>query len=652
MKTLITPLLFLLCIFSLQGVAEVLPLEHFAKPAQFSNIKLSPNGEYFAATVPKENTNVLIVVERKSKKRLIAYGFGHKEYIGNFYWGNNERLIYTKKYEVQGRERKVSRGEIFAANIDGSKRTQLYGYTQKGENASIRNENASKRGEKAWGYIVQMLTNDDKHILILSSKWNTDRDASDKLYKVNIYNKKRTRIATTPMGNISVVTNIDGIPVIAKGKDREGETQRFFYKKGEWLEISKKDPLSDYSYKSLSSDGKLLYMSKAVEGGTSGLYEYNFDTKKVTLLFNHPDVDINAYIRSPDSRNIIAVETMMDGMQYHYLDDSTFSKIHQQISASFPHADISISANSVDDEEMIIKVITDKNPGDFYLFNQKKNTINYLLSAKPWIYPEQMKSRKLVHFNARDGQKIYGYLTLPETNDKPHPLIVDVHGGPYGPLDKWQYNASAQMWANNGFAVLQINFRGSGGYGKKFEEIAYLKRSTLIQEDIIDGTKWALGLKNISDDNVCITGGSFGGYSALMSPLIEPELYRCAIPMHGVYDMVYQMENADFMDGSSVSIGAMEKYGDNEEHWRKESPLTYIDKLQTPLMIVTGGKDVRVPPENALHLQAALDKRNIGYEWLYKPKEGHGFVNIENKIELYQKSLAFARKHMQLSSSQ
>jgi dipeptidyl aminopeptidase/acylaminoacyl peptidase len=640
MKTLNTPLLFLLCFFSLQGVAEVLPLEHFAKPAQFSNIKLSPNGEYFAATVPKENTNVLIVVERKSKKRLIAYGFGHKEYIGDFYWGNNERLVYTKQYEVQGRERKFYRGEIFAANIDGSKRTQLYGYSQQGKSAS-------KRGENAWGYIAQMLTNDDKHILILSSKWNTDRDSSDKIYKVNIYNKKRTRIATTPMGNISVVTNINGIPVIAKGKNSEGETKRFFYTNGKWLEISKKDPLSDYSYKSLSNDGKLLYMSKAVNGGTSGLYQYNFDTKEIALLFNHPDVDINAYVRSPDSRNIVAVETMMDGMQYHYLDDSHFSKIHQQISASFPDADISIRANSIDDEEMIVKVITDKNPGDFYLYNQKKNTINYLLSAKPWIYPEQMKARKLIHFNARDGQKIYGYLTLPKANKTPHPLIVDVHGGPYGPQDKWHYNSSAQMWANNGFAVLQINFRGSGGYGKDFKKVAYLKRSTLIQEDIIDGTKWALALKNISDDKVCITGGSFGGYASLMSPLIEPELYKCAIPMYGAYDLLYQMKNADYMDGSSVSIGAMEKYGDNEDHWRKESPLTYIDKLQTPLMIVTGGRDKRVPPQSAFNLQEALDERNISYEWLYKPKEGHGFVNIENKIELYQKSLAFARKHMQ-----
>ncbi|ACA85139.1 S9 family peptidase [Shewanella woodyi] len=646
MKKLISSIIFLLCFFTTQGFAEILPLEYFAKPAQFTSIKLSPNGKYFAATVPKENTNALIVVERKSNKRLIAYGFGHNEYIGDFYWGNNERLVYTKSYKKQGYERKGYKGEIFAANIDGSKRTQLYGFS-KSEGSSKRGEIASKRGERAWGYIVQMLTNDDKHILIRSSKWNTDRDAPDKLYKINIYNQKRTRIATTPLGNISVVTNSDGIPVIAKGKDRKGKTKRFTYKNGDWQEITKDSPLSGYSYKSLSNDGKLLYMSKAVKGETSGLYEYNFETKKVKLLFNHPVVDINAYVRSPDSRNIIAVETMMDGMKYHYLDKSPFALIHQQIAASFPQADISIRANSIHDEEMIVKIITDRNPGDFYLFNQKKKTLDYLLSAKPWIYPEQMQNRKLIHFDSRDGQKIHGYLTLPKPSDKPHPLIVDVHGGPYGPMDKWHYDSGAQMWANNGFAVLQINFRGSGGYGKRFKESTYLERSTTIQHDIIDGTRWALGLKNISDDKVCITGGSFGGYSALMSALMEPELYRCSIPMYGAYDLVYQMKHADYMDGSSVSIGAMEKYGDNEEHWRKESPLTYIDKLKTPLMIVTGGRDKRVPPQSALHLQEALDKRNISYEWLYKAKEGHGFVNTDNRVELYQKSLAFARKHIQ-----
>jgi len=156
----------------------------------------------------------------------------------------------------------------------------------------------------------------------------------------------------------------------------------------------------------------------------------------------------------------------------------------------------------------------------------------------------------------------------------------------------------------------------------------------------------ALSLDNITDDKVCIIGGSFGGYSALMAPLIEPDLYKCAIPRYGPYDLVYQMKNADYMSKDSVSVGAKEKYGNNEELWRKQSPITYIDKLKTPLLIVTGGKDIRVPPESAFILKRALDERNISYQWLYKEKEGHGFINPENKMELYTKSLAFINKYL------
>lgn len=639
MRSILIFLLFIICNYA---DASVLPLETFAKQAKFNSIKLSPDGKHLAATVPKEKTTNLVVINRATMKPIIAYGFGENEHISRFHWANNERLVYGKSYKNSGSERKSNKGELFAANIDGSKRVQLFGYN------SDKSKNRSKRAIQASGYIVHILPNDKNHILVRSSKWSTDADSPDKIYKINIYNQKRTLVTKAPLGNIKIVANSDGTPIIASGKDRKGDKKKFLYKSGEWIDIKKEDPLFKYSYLSVNHDSSLMYLSKAVNGKTKGLYQYNFESKKIELLFNHPIVDINGYIRTPGTRNIIGVETMLNGVDYHYIDKQhAYSKIHNQLAATFPDHDISISANSITDNEMIVKVNSDKNPGDFYLFNQEKQSINYLLSTKPWIYPKQMKAKKLIKFSARDGQTIHGYLTIPDDNPKPHPLIVDVHGGPFGPQDGWHFDSSSQMWANNGYAVLQINFRGSGGFGKAFEKSAYLKRSTLIQHDIIDGTRWAMALDSISDDDVCITGGSFGGYASLMAPLIEPDLFKCSIPMYGAYDLLYQMTNADYMDIDSVSVGATKKYGDNEEFWRKESPLTYIDKLKTPLMIVTGGKDKRVPPQSAFNLRDALDERNIEYEWLYKAKEGHGFVSEKNKVELYKKSLAFVKKHMQ-----
>ena len=161
--------------------------------------------------------------------------------------------------------------------------------------------------------------------------------------------------------------------------------------------------------------------------------------------------------------------------------------------------------------------------------------------------------------------------------------MVYVHGGPYGIKDKWQYDSEPQMLAHYGYAVLQVNFRGSDGYGEHYREVAHQKMGSMIQYDIIDGTKWALNLDSIDNSKVCIAGGSFGGYSSLMAPLIEPDLYKCAIPMFGPYDLVLQNKDADYIkSSSSVTIGAKKVYGEDEKIWHEQSPMTYIEKLKTP----------------------------------------------------------------------
>jgi len=638
MKTLLSLLILL---FSLYSFSQPLPVELFTKNSQFNSIKLSPDGKHFAATVPKENTTQLVVINRQSMEVVISYGFGEFEHMGQFYWLNEQRLVYTKSYQTGAKEQKTNKGEIFAANIDGSKRVQLFGY-----NAS-KSKIKSKRSLQAHGKILHMLPDDDQHILVMAKTFGDDIDKSRKIYKINTYNQKRKLIAKTPLGNFTVLLSRAGKLFAGSGKDRKGKKHSYFFVDNHWQELPSKHPLNKYSLVSVNHDASILYVKKSIDKGTSGLFQFHVKSQAITLLFNDPKVDIAAFIREPGSDIIVGVETMLDGVNYTYLnDDNAYSQMHTKLAQAFEHHDIQLYANSLDDNELIVKVSSDRIPGDYYLFDRQKRKVDFLLSKKPWLDPNVMRPRQAINFAARDGETVHGYLTLPYETKPPYKLIVDVHGGPYGVQDKWHFNADAQMFANQGYAVLQINFRGSGGYGSRYKKVAYQKRSSLIQHDIIDGTRWALALDNIDDTKVCIIGGSFGGYSSLMAPLIEPELYKCAIPRYGPYDLVYQMKNADYMSKDSVSVGAMEKYGDNEDTWREQSPLTYIDQLKTPLLIVTGGKDIRVPPQSAYNLRAALDERNISYQWLYKAKEGHGFTNPKNKVELYQKSLAFIAEYI------
>ena len=629
-------------IYAKQQEQTQLPIAAFTQLSQFKSMKLSPDSRHIAVTVPKENTTNLVVVNRQNMKPILVLGFGTNKHIGKFYWANSSRLVYTKSYKSPGRDKQTYKGEIFAANIDNSNKIQVFGYTDN------KSKNRKKSGLKAHGRILHILPDDPKHILLKSDKWGNDFDDPTKIYKVNIYNKKRTLISKLPHGNMRVLLDRHGNIHYASAKDRGGNKLKYQFIDNQWVRLRDDHPFAKYSFVSISEDSRKVYLKKATgKNKTNGLYEYNTDTEQVSLIFNHPTLDIHAYIREPGSRVIVGAKTMKEQVNFHYFDPKApFAKLHQQLTSTFPDYDIHINGHSANSNELVVGISNDKNPGEYYLFDQKKQNLEYLLSRKPQLDEAQMMPRKYIEFTARDQQTVYGYLTLPRANSSPHPLVVDVHGGPYGVQDDWHFDSDAQLLANRGYAVLQINFRGSGGYGKKYEKVAYLKRNSLIQHDIIDGTRWAQSLENIDNKNVCIIGGSFGGYAALMAPLIEPELFKCAIPRYGPYDLVYQMQNADYMDKDSVSVGAMKKYGDNEKIWREHSPLTYIDKLRIPLMIVTGGKDLRVPPQSAWHLKKALDERDIKYEWLYKASEGHGFINPENKQELYEKTLSFLDKYL------
>jgi dipeptidyl aminopeptidase/acylaminoacyl peptidase len=644
MKGAVSKLSQLFCFFMMPIVqASAIPIEYFSKQAQYTQLRLSPDGLHFAATIPQGNATNLAIINRATMKVIRLYGFGENTHIGKFYWANNERLVYLKAIKKGYSEQLLSNGTIFAANIDGSKRVKLFGYNMNNGKGG-KSKNKKKQGLAAYGYIINMLPNDPEHILVRAQSYWSDYDKPQKIYKVNIYNKKRKTIAKTPLGNMKVVVSASGIPVVARGHDRDGDKLKYWYKDGKWQKFSDDDALNSYDLLRVNNEATKLYVSSALNGKTRALFEYDMASKKITKLFHHPTADIYSYIKEPGTGSIIGVKVMAQGIEYHYIDQtSPYSKLHQKLANAFAGHDISISANSLQDKEIIIYAQSDRNPGDFYLYNRKTAAAEFLLASHQWLDPNIMSDREFISFKSRDKVSIYGYLTQPTTAApaQGYPLIVYVHGGPYGVQDSWHFDKKAQMFANNGYSVLQVNYRGSGGYGLAFEEVAYQKRATMIQQDIIDGTRWALNRDDISDDQVCIIGGSFGGYSAVMSPVLEPELFKCAVAFAGPYDLVYQRENADYMKVDSVSHRATEVYGENIADLIAQSPITHITKLKAPVLIVHGGRDRRVPPEHAFILKKALDKLNKPYQWLYKEKEGHGFYNEDNRKEYYQTSLDF-----------
>jgi dipeptidyl aminopeptidase/acylaminoacyl peptidase len=253
-----------------------------------------------------------------------------------------------------------------------------------------------------------------------------------------------------------------------------------------------------------------------------------------------------------------------------------------------------------------------------------------------------------VSFTARDGLTIHGYVTAPlGSESRPLPTVVLVHGGPHGPRDNWGFDPSVQALATHGYAVLQINFRGSGGYGQAFERAGYRNWGTTMQDDLTDGVRWAIE-QNITDPaRICIFGGSYGGYAALMSPVREPGLYRCAVGYVGVYSLPMMFDKGDVPRSPAGRAFQQRILPETEAEQRAQSPAYNVDKLNLPIMLVHGGKDQRVPIDQMEFLIKQL--RAVGKppeRVLVKPKEGHGFQIPENNVELFSSMLEFFDAHI------
>jgi dipeptidyl aminopeptidase/acylaminoacyl peptidase len=331
-----------------------------------------------------------------------------------------------------------------------------------------------------------------------------------------------------------------------------------------------------------------------------------------------------------------------------YLGDDKYGKVLKALNAKFADHYVGIREISLDGSRVLISAVSDRDPGTYALFDMKTNNLQPLYQARPWIQAEQMGERRPFWFKASSGTELGGFLTLPPNRAaKALPLIVLPHGGPIGPSDGWDYDPDSQFLATRGYAVIQINYRGSGGRGKAFEESGYKQWGVGIQQDIIDGVHWAIDQGYVDAKRICVYGGSFGGYSSLMQPIRAPELYKCAIDYAGVADLRIQSERSDTRrsrSGNSYLRAAMGK-GD-DQYTKDNSPIDLVDKFKVPVLIVHGEDDPRVPFENAKLWRSAMEKKGIPTEWLAKPKELHGFYKEENNEERYKVMEAFLEKYL------
>jgi dipeptidyl aminopeptidase/acylaminoacyl peptidase len=629
--------------------APLVPVKDFARSHAVINAKISPNGDYLAVSKWFGDQMAVGIIDLKSMKLTGALQFTQGDSPANFWWVGPKRVVASVAKQYGFLDQPYLTGELFAIDADGGNRSYLFGYRGADEIGSRLHQ--SKK-DFAYGFMVDPLVRDPDSALI--SVWSTNKNI-DRTFpfieKVDVYSGTRHRVGVVPAYDAEVIADDEGQPRFAAGYDEDAQPQMLFYSKGDkdWTKLDSAGATpQEIQLHRMGRKNTSAYLSFSERGAPSCLREFRFKDHALSTLSCNGTVDADDVQFSLDGDHPVAI-TFEDGKPQTFFPDpeEADARLLRSLQKSFEGQRLSITSHTEDGKQLVLLVNGDRNPGDFYLVDRATMNARYLVSRRSWIDPATMQRVEPVQVRTRDGATIYGYLTASAgLKTKNAPLVLMPHGGPYGIRDFWEWNADAQLLASRGYTVLQVNYRGSGGYGDDYRKAGYRKWSSLMQDDLTDSVKWAITQGIADPARVCIYGASYGGYAALMSATKEPDLYQCAAALAGVYDLVTQSEDSDVADSWLGRTYFQRNVGDDKKELAAQSPVTYIAKLKAAVLIAHGISDRRVPFSQAKELRKALEKNGKPYDWMEFAGEEHGLSKEENQVAFYNKLLEFLDKHI------
>jgi|TARA_B110000091_G_scaffold105994_2_gene115012 dienelactone hydrolase len=400
------------------------------------------------------------------------------------------------------------------------------------------------------------------------------------------------------------------------------------------------------------ANGNLLVSAALPGESIKSLFEWNPETDEVLRVFQDATADPGR--RFSHRGHLIAVETETNYPEVHMLDrNHELAAILGAIMKSFPNYGIGRVSFSDDFKKVVFSVYSGSEPSMAYFFDRATGQVQLIAKALNQVDRSLLAETEAVTIKARDGVPLHGYITFPKTGESNNPLVIIPHGGPRA-RDTWGFDSETQVLAHHGYMVMKINFRGSDGYGLDFMHMGDGEWGRKTQYDIIDSVRWAINQGYADPEKIAIVGASFGGYSALQSPILEPDLFKAAVGYVGVYSLPMLYTKGDiggntgnyrFQRGGSIYLD--ETLGSDKAEQIRQSPVVNIRRLKAPVLIVHGKDDDRAPIEHAELLMKAMDEAGKSYETLIRDKEGHGFFSEDNRKDYFTLLVRFLNKHLE-----
>jgi len=626
MRTRIISLLVVASIFIFgcapqEELPRLIPMKDFFRNPESAVFGLSPDGSHLAFLKPWEK-RLNVHVQKIGEEETTRITGATERDIADYFWANNNRIAYIQ--DTAGDEN----FRLYAVNIDGSDLKELTPF------------------EKVRVGLIDRLKNDDEQVLISMNKRNP---RLFDVYRVNINSGKMNMVAQNPGnitdwhtdhdGNLRVAVTSDGVNTSVLYRDTEKDKFQAL------ITTNFKESMLPLFF---TFDNKNLYVASNIGRDKTAIYEYDIKNKKHTkLLYEHPEVDVVGLLKSDRRKKITGVTYTIDKRHYHFFDDER-KTLQEGLEERLPGYEVVIVSRSKDERKILVRTYSDRSLGSYYYFNRDTNDFKKLVDISPWLNEDELSEMQPIAYKSRDGLTIHGYLTVPKgMKAKNLPVVVNPHGGPWA-RDTWGYRSEVQFLANRGYAVLQVNFRTSTGYGREFWEAGFKQSGLAIQDDITDGVKWLIDQGIADPERIGIYGGSYGGYCTLAGVAFTPDLYACGVDYVGVSswftilktippyweplrEMMYEM------------IGHPEK---DKELLERTSPIFHADKIKAPLFVAQGANDPRVNIQESDQIVEALKKRGIEVEYMVKENEGHGFRNEENRFDFYRAMEKFLGKHL------
>ncbi len=613
-------------------------VQMFFSHADFNEVQLSPSGKYLAAAVPVQGRLRLAIVDLDAGTSRIALAIDGED-IQGIRWVNDGRLIFSLT-DLQAGLGAQFGGGLFAVNRDGTELREL--------GPTLKRLQDANQFVYRYTHLLEVLDGSSDDILVLSNDHNP---RFPDVYRLDTRTGRRELLTAGKPGDVVHWVADDKGAVRGAVTIENGTTQRVFSRvsaDAAWVELGAYGIRDAHMLPlAFDADGTLLVASD-IGRDTAAIYRYDAQQKALgEVVAAHAEADLTeGLVRDPKTRRIVGIHYQGERPGSAWFD-SDWARLQKTVDTALPgHVNTIVRRG----DRVLIDSFSDQDPGTYYLLDLDKRRIEPVGVRRKAIDPAAMPKRQFVRFKARDGLEIPAYLTLPVGKEaKGLPFVLYVHGGPWVRGGYWRWRPEPAYLASLGYAVLEPDFRGSVGWGRKLYLAGWKQWGLAMQDDLNDGMDWLAAQGTIDPKRACIMGASYGGYAVMMGLARDPDRWRCGVDYVGVTDinLMFDVTWSDMAGSDFIRYSAKDMIGDPDAdaaRLQATSPLRNAARISKPVLMAYGAADRRVPLIHGERMRDALTTRGVPVEWIVYPDEGHGFQLEANRFDFYERVTRFLGK--------